>query len=178
MEADLILNIPKLKVHCQMTMSGAVKNMFGCVVGFRKAMSHNKLGHSHDLFRSMLMDVYLALPKTVHLMDGIHPLHNDGPINGKPFKLGFLAASNNGIAIDTAAYTVLGLMPNQVPLWEEALERHMPGADPTEIEYPLEKLSLFDASGFEMSPVRELDFYFMRILKGRIRSLLKHFKKP
>ena len=32
MEADVILNIPKLKVHCQMTISGAVKNMFGCVV--------------------------------------------------------------------------------------------------------------------------------------------------
>ena len=53
LEADLILNIPKLKVHCQMVMSGAVKNMFGCVVGCRKALAHNNLGQSHDGFRSM-----------------------------------------------------------------------------------------------------------------------------
>jgi len=177
LEADLILNVPKLKVHCQMTMSGAVKNMFGCVVGFRKAMAHNKLGHSHDVFRSMLMDVYQALPNTYHLMDGVHPLHKDGPIKGVPFELGLLSASDNGIAIDTAAYSILGLMPAQVPLWSEALNRHMSGSDPSEIEYPLEKPSLFDATGFEMSPVRDLDFYFIRVIKGRIRSLLKHFKK-
>ncbi len=175
LEADLILNIPKLKVHCQMVMSGAVKNMFGCVVGFRKALAHNKLGQSHDVFRSMLMDVYLALPKTVHLMDAIHPLHKDGPINGEPFELGLLVASNNGIAIDTTAYGILGLLPEQIPLWSEALKRNMAGADPSGIEYPLEKPALFDVTGFEMSPVRDLDFYLMRIIKGRIRSLLKHF---
>lgn len=177
MEADIILNMPKLKVHCQMTMSGAVKNLFGCVVGFRKAMAHNKLGHSHAVFRSMLMDVYEALPHAFHLMDGIHPLHKDGPIKGEPFELGLLAASDNGIALDTAAYSILKLRPDQIPLWEEALMRHMDGADPSEVKYPLEKPDLFDPTGFEMSPVRDLDFVAVRIIKGRIRSLLKHFIK-
>ena len=177
LEADAILNMPKLKVHCQMTMSGAVKNLFGCVVGFRKAMAHNRLGHSHEVFRSMLMDVYAALPQAYHLMDGIHPLHRDGPINGEPFELGLLAASDNGVALDTAAYAILGLRPAQVPLWEEAMARHMDGANPAGIEYPLEKPHLFDSTGFEMSPVRPLDFVALRIIKGRIRSLLKHFKK-
>ncbi|MBI9078709.1 MAG: DUF362 domain-containing protein [Pseudodesulfovibrio sp.] len=173
LDADIILNVPKLKVHCQMTMSGAVKNLFGCVVGFRKAMAHNQLGHSHDLFRSMIMDVYQALPTTVHLMDAIHPMHKDGPIKGEPFKLGWLAASNNGIAMDTAAYSVLGLMPDQIPLWGEALKRHLAGSDPSEIDYPLEKPSLFNATGFELSPIRELQFNPMRVITGRIRSLLK-----
>jgi len=175
LDADIILNVPKLKVHCQMTMSGAVKNLFGCVVGFRKAVAHNQLGHSHDLFRSMIMDVYQALPTTVHLMDGIHPMHRDGPIKGEPFELGWLAASDNGIAMDTAAYSVLGLMPNQIPLWSESLKRYMAGADPTEIDYPLEKPSLFDATGFELSPVRDLRFNPMRVVNGRVRSLLKRF---
>jgi len=177
LEADIILNIPKLKVHCQMTMSGAVKNLFGCVVGFRKAVAHNKLGHSHDVFRSMLMDVYAALPQAHHLMDAVHPMHKDGPINGVPYELGLLAASNNGIAIDTAAYSILALRPQQIPLWEEALIRHMDGADPSEVEYPLEKPDLFNHTGFELSPERPLDFHIKRILKGRIRSLLNRFTK-
>lgn len=175
MDADIILNIPKLKVHGQMTMSGAVKNLFGCVVGFRKALAHNQLGHSHDVFRSMIMDVYEALPTTFHLMDGIHPLHRKGPIDGVPFELGLLAASANGVALDTAAYAILGLLPDQIPLWQEALKRHMLGADPAEVEYPLEKPDLFDATGFELSPVKDLEFAPLRLLKGRIRSLLKHF---
>lgn len=176
-EADIILNVPKLKVHCQMTMSGAVKNLFGCVVGFRKAVAHNTHGNSHDQFRAVLMDVYEALPHTFHLMDGIHPLHKDGPIKGEPFKLGFLAASPNGIAIDTAAYAILNLRPRQIPLWEEAVQRHMDGADPADICYPLEKPDLFSHTGFEMSPERPLDFHVMRIVKGRLKSLLNHFKK-
>lgn len=177
LESDVIVNVPKLKVHCQMTMSGAVKNLFGCVVGFRKAVAHNRLGHSHDVFRSMLMDVYTALPQTHHLTDGIHPLHKDGPINGKPYELGLLAASDNGIAIDTAAYSILGLRPEQIPLWEEALKRRMAGAATTDISYPLEQPTLFNHTGFELSAERPLDFHVSRIVKGRIRSLLKHFKK-
>lgn len=177
LEADTILNVPKLKVHCQMTMSGAVKNLFGCVVGFRKAMAHNKLGHSHEVFRSMLMDVYEALPQTFHLMDAVRPLHKDGPIKGVPFQLGLLSASENGIAIDSAAYAILGLLPHQVPLWEEALMRGMKGADLTEIDYPLEGPELFDPTGFEMSPERPLDFHAMRIIKGRIRSIQKYLMK-
>lgn len=177
LEADVILNVPKLKVHCQMTISASVKNLFGCVVGFRKAVAHNKLGHSHDVFRSMLMDVYAALPQTHHLLDGIHPLHKDGPIKGEPFELGMLAASANGIALDTAAYSILGLSMDRIPLWDEAMKRGMEGADPATIRYPLEKPTLFDATGFEMSPVRDLEFDPVRLVKGRIRSLLKHFTK-
>ncbi len=177
METDIILNLPKLKVHCQMTISGAVKNMFGCVVGFRKAMAHNKLGHSHEVFRSMLMDVYTALPQTCHLMDAVHPLHKDGPIKGEPFELGLLAASRNGIALDTVAYTILGMSPDQIPLWREALKRFQPGSDPADITYPLEDPELFDATGFQLSPARDLEFNPKRIITGRARSLLKHFTK-
>jgi len=177
LEKDLILNIPKLKVHCQMTISGAVKNLFGCVVGFRKAVAHNRLGHSHEVFRSMLMDVYDALPTTFHLMDGIHSMHKDGPINGEPFELGLLSASNNGIALDTAAYVILGLQPNQVPLWEEAYMRRLVGSHPDDIVYPFENTGVFDTTGFEMSNKRPLDFHLLRLIKGRVRSLMKRFVK-
>lgn len=125
----------------------------------------------------MLMDVYAALPQTHHLMDGIHPLHKDGPVKGEPYELGLLSASDNGIAIDTAAYGILDLRPHQLPLWEEAILRHMDGAELSEITYPLEKPDLFNHRGFELSPERPLDFHFKRIVKGRVRSLLKHFKK-
>jgi len=177
LETDLILNAPKLKVHCQMVMSGAVKNLFGCVVGFRKALAHNRMGHSPERFRAMILDVNRALPRTLHLMDGVRPLHRDGPIKGAPFELGLLAASQNGVALDTAAFSIVGLVPGQVPLWEEALRRGMDGAHPADLEYPLEKPELFDASGMVMSPERELEFAPLRLLRGRLRSLLAHFSR-
>jgi uncharacterized protein (DUF362 family) len=177
LEADRILNLPKLKVHCQMTVSGAVKNLFGCVVGFRKAYAHHRLGHSHAVFRSMIMDVYRALPQTTHLMDAVRPMHRDGPIKGEPFPLGMLAASGNGVALDTMACTLLGLKPEQVPLWEEAETRGLGGAHPGRLAYPLESLEGFDTTGFMLSEARELSFAPMRLIRGRIRSLLKHIAK-
>ncbi|WP_285907998.1 DUF362 domain-containing protein [Pseudodesulfovibrio pelocollis] len=177
LEADAIVNLPKLKVHCQMVMSGAVKNLFGCVVGFRKAVAHHTLGDNREVFTAMLMDVYAALPRTHHLMDGVEALHRDGPTGGDPFRLGLLAAADNGVALDTAAYSVLGLKPDQVPLWQEAIARDMAGADPREVTYPLDTPDLFDPTGFVMAPERALKFEPVRLLQGRVRSLLKHFTK-
>ena len=174
LEADAILNAPKLKVHCQMVMSGAVKNLFGCVVGFRKALAHHRLGDTPERFRAMIMDVHDALPQTWHLMDAIHPLHRDGPTGGVPYEMGLLAASGNGVGLDTLAYSVIGLVPAQVPLWEEALHRHMDGAHPADLRYPLEKPALFNSDGFEMAPVRELKFDPVRVVRGRLKSLLKY----
>ena len=45
------------------------------------------------------------------------------------------------------------------------------------VRYPLEQPELFTHDGFILSEERPLDFHIMRILKGRVRSLLKYFKK-
>jgi uncharacterized protein (DUF362 family) len=37
MEADAVINIPKLKSHAQLTATMGVKNLFGCVPGKMKA---------------------------------------------------------------------------------------------------------------------------------------------
>lgn len=177
LEADAIVNLPKLKVHCQMVMSGAVKNLFGCVAGFRKAVAHHSLGGDGDAFTSMLMDVYAALPRAHHLMDGVEAMHRDGPTGGDPFALGLLAASASGVALDTAAYAALGLAPEQVPLWREAIARDMAGTAPQRLACPLDTPDGFNAAGFVMAPVRPIKFEPVRLLKGRVRSLLKHFMK-
>jgi len=177
LEADLVLNAPKLKVHGQMAMSGAVKNLFGCVVGCRKALAHYRLGHEPERFRAMLMDICLALPRTAHLLDGVRPLHRDGPIRGVPLDLGLLGASANPVALDAAAYAVFGLAPEAVPLWAEALARDLPGARPEGNAYPLETPAAFNATGFEPSPARELSFDPVRLLRGRVKSLLAYVRR-
>ena len=39
LDADLIINVPKFKTHMQTRVTGAVKNMFGILVGAEKAES-------------------------------------------------------------------------------------------------------------------------------------------
>ncbi|MDR1620766.1 MAG: DUF362 domain-containing protein, partial [Synergistaceae bacterium] len=40
LESDAVINLPKMKTHAQMLLTLGVKNMFGCVVGQRKAQWH------------------------------------------------------------------------------------------------------------------------------------------
>jgi uncharacterized protein (DUF362 family) len=172
-DAEMIVNLPRLKAHCQMRLTCAVKNLFGCVTGWRKAVAHARHGDQGNHFPALILDVAEALPPTYTLLDAIRPMHRSGPVKGVPFELGLLAACADPVALDTAIYGLLGLSPDRVPLWAEAQRRGRAGADAKQLAYPLESPTAFDASGFEIP--RTLDqetFHPLRVAKGRLRSLL------
>ena len=64
LEADRVINLPKLKTHEMMTMTCAVKNLFGAVVGQAKAGWHLKAGADREMFARMLLEIYLLRPPT------------------------------------------------------------------------------------------------------------------
>jgi uncharacterized protein (DUF362 family) len=148
LENDVILNLAKLKVHRMMAISGAVKNHFGCVTSLWKALLHVVMGDRGNRFESMLMDLLNLLPPSVSLLDAVMAMHVTGPVDGLPFPLEMLAASPSAVALDTAIYTLLGLCPADVPLWQEAVRRNIPGAKPGDLAYPQEPLDSFDARDF------------------------------
>ncbi len=174
LEADAILNLPKLKAHCQMRVTGAVKNLFGCVPGTRKAVLHtlhgdvqgapDACGSRAPRFESLIIELAGLLPPTSSLMDGVTAMHAQGPSGGRPYPLGLLAASREAVALDTAVYAVLGLRPEDVPLWREAQRRNLVGARPEELEFPLKPPEAFDAGGFELpAPLDPQTFHPVRL---------------
>ncbi|MDQ7831179.1 MAG: DUF362 domain-containing protein [Desulfovibrionaceae bacterium] len=176
LDADLILNVPRLKVHDQMGMTGAVKNTFGCVAGSRKALAHQIHGERGNRFPRLILDVMAALPPLFHLLDGGTAMHRHGPIGGDPFPLGLLAASHQAVALDTAVSGLLGMSPELVPLWREAQALGLPGSSPGDITYPLLTPADFEASGF-VAPTTLIPVAFRpwRFAVGRIKSLLTRF---
>jgi len=170
LEADCILNIPKLKVHGQLRITAAVKNLFGCVVGTRKAIAHTRHGDIGNRFESLIVELMAALPPTVGLLDAVTAMHERGPVDGVPFPLGLLAASTSLPALDTAVYSLLGLDPDRVPLWRESLSRKLPGADAADLDFPLLCPREFDATGFitpkTLAPVT---FHPLRLVKSALR---------
>jgi uncharacterized protein (DUF362 family) len=148
LDFDVILNLPKLKVHRMLGMSGAVKNHFGCVTSLWKALLHGIIGDRGNRFASMLMDLLELLPPSVSLLDAVVAMHVTGPVDGQPFPLQMLAASRSAVALDTAVFTLLGLSPADVRLWQEAVRRDLPGAKLADVAFPLETLESFDAKAF------------------------------
>jgi len=178
LECDLMVNAPKLKAHCQMRVSLAVKNTFGCVTGVRKAFAHARFGDKSNLFESMILDVHDALPPKVSLLDAVDCMHQTGPSGGTKYRLGLLAASQNTVALDTCLYLMLGLSPKEVPLWNEAIRRGLPGSGTEDIEYPMHKPQDFDASGFVIPHnLDNVSFHPLRMVKSICRRALARVKK-
>jgi uncharacterized protein (DUF362 family) len=170
---DHIVSVGRLKCHDQMGMTLAVKNFFGCVCGFRKSLAHQRLGKSHDRFARMILEVLAALPPSTSLLDGVVCMHKAGPTGGEPFALGLLAAAANPVALDTAVYALLGLSPDRIPLWREALAQKRVGTRPEDLAYPMGQPADFDAAGFVTKEVlAPLPFEPKRFLTGRLRSLM------
>ena len=54
LDADVVINLPKLKTHGMMVLTLAVKNLYGCVVGKRKAAYHLQVRESREMFAQPL----------------------------------------------------------------------------------------------------------------------------
>ncbi len=169
LSADFIVNLPRLKAHDQLLVTAAVKNLFGCVVGLQKPLLHARLGERGALFFQMILELGELLPVGLNILDAVVAMEGRGPTGGQPRKLGFLFASPSAVALDTALYLALSLAPEEVPLWETALQMRLFGARPEEVVFSAE---LPDLSDFRLpkrlSPV---SFHPLRLLRGMLKRL-------
>ncbi len=175
LDADLILNVPRLKAHCQMGVTCAVKNTFGTVTGFRKALSHTLYGRDPGLFAQMILEISQALPPMLSIVDALTIMHVTGPSGGRPFDLEIIAAGRNPVAVDTCMYRLLNLKPGNIPIWKQARRLGLKGAYMEEIAFTERKPGDFSLKGRVIMPERlePVTFNPFRFLKGRAKSLLK-----
>lgn len=115
LDADVILNLPKLKTHSQMGLTLAVKNLFGCIVGLRKPEWHFRVGENKELFAELLVTVYNALQPSLNLIDGILGMEGAGPgTGGTPRNVGLLMGSTDALSLDYAVCTMMRMEPSEL----------------------------------------------------------------
>jgi uncharacterized protein (DUF362 family) len=114
-DADVVINLPKVKSHTQLTMTLGVKNLFGCVPGKMKAWWHVEAGKDRDRFGTMLVETARAIAPDLTILDGIIGHEGNGPSGGDPRRLDLLAASTNVFALDRAILNILNVDPATVP---------------------------------------------------------------
>lgn len=179
LHSDVIISVPKVKAHCQMRLTLSVKNLFGCVCGWRKAVAHTVQGSSAAEFTAALVDLWAALPPVMAVADGIICMHKSGPSGGAPYPLHCIAASPSAVALDTALYTMLGVDRAAVPLWNELCRRKMHGAHIEDLTFPLARPYDFSASNFEI-PEHLMDVSFRphRLLLSLWRRWYQRYFPP
>lgn len=134
LEADVVVSVAKLKSHQFMAYTGAMKNLFGFVVGLEKAQSHYRFSDKND-FGAFLTDIVLATKVQYAIMDAIVGMEGPGgPGGGDPIKLGFLAGSDNILALDWKCSSLVGYDPHKIVNLEDALNRKIWLNSPDEIK--------------------------------------------
>lgn len=118
LDADVVINLPKCKTHMQTLFTGAIKNMFGALAP-KQRMDLHALGTLRAVSEA-IADLYSACVPELHVMDAVVAMHGTGPARGKPFDVGLVMVSQDGVALDRVATEIMGYREGRVPMIEAA----------------------------------------------------------
>ncbi len=116
MEADILLNLPKIKTHAITCLTCAVKNLFGTIPGLAKSQWHMR-AQTREEFPEFILDFYGAIKalfnngrRVLHLVDGIIGMEGEGPgPAGTPRRLDMVLAGTDAVAVDRVVAHLTGL---------------------------------------------------------------------
>lgn len=177
MEVDVVINLPKVKSHSQLTLTLGVKNLFGCVPGKMKAWWHMEAGKDANRFGQMLVETARTINPNLTILDGIIGHEGNGPSGGEPRYLGILGASPDVFALDRAMVELLNVAPEAVPtiaaqsrlgLCSELTGMQFPHLQPTELQIHDWKLP---------DTLMPIDFGMPRVIKSTFKHLYIRFIK-
>ena len=177
--ADVVINLPKVKSHVQLTLTLGVKNLFGCVPGKMKAWWHLEAGKDREKFGRMLVETARAIAPNLTIADGIIAHEGNGPSGGDPRSLNLLAASPNVFALDRALAKILGASPDDIPTLVAAEQL---GLNPelNDVQFPLEHPEQIAVSDWKFpSHLVPIDFGLPRVMKSTLRHLyIRYIREP
>ena len=133
-EADRIVNLPKVKTHGQMGLTLGCKNLFGAVVGMAKPRLHLHAGRDDATFARLLNEIARRAGSDLTIADGVIGIEGNGPSAGDPRQLGLVAASSDMVALDRVMAEVLGFPVEALPMMLDARSEGEAGAFLSHVE--------------------------------------------
>lgn len=132
-EADLIIDLCKLKTHGMVGLSGAVKNLFGCIPGLMKPELHFRFPEEQK-FCEMLVDLCETVRPTITIVDAVDSMQGDGPSGGSKLHTGMLVAGTNPYDIDLLLCDIIGMKPDSIFTVANAVKRGLSVKSAGELE--------------------------------------------
>jgi uncharacterized protein (DUF362 family)/ferredoxin len=133
LETEVLVSVPKFKTHVLTSITGAIKNSFGFVVGGQKTGLHRNLPDSRA-FSEMLVDLYRVRVPDLVIMDGIVGMEGNGPSGTSLYPVGKVIASDDGVALDSVMAAMMGMEPGRVATLEYAATLGLGETDLSKIE--------------------------------------------
>jgi uncharacterized protein (DUF362 family) len=115
LKSNYFISVAKLKTSVQQKITCILKNQFGCIPG-------NK-GNYHPWLSQTIVDINYTLKPDLCIIDGIHAMEGNGPIDGTPKRMDLIIAGKNYVATDTVAARIMMINPKNVPHLKRASKR-------------------------------------------------------
>ncbi|MGF7119453.1 DUF362 domain-containing protein [Methanobacterium oryzae] len=168
LDADFIINVPKIKTHGLTVFTCAIKNMYGVVPGLKKTEYHKEAPKPSD-FSKLVVDIFSLSKPRLNIVDGIIGMEGMGPSAGNPKELGMILVSTDAIALDSYICHILGKDPMKVPITKIAYEKGLGEADINRIEIMGHKPEVMKDFKWPPNLASSLDMIPSSIAKGLMK---------
>jgi uncharacterized protein (DUF362 family) len=108
LDSDKLINLPKLKAHCQALVTLSLKNLKGCITDDEKRRFHRL-----DLDRC-IAELNTVLKPDLIVLDGIIA-EMTAELGCDPIRLDTIVAGTDPVAVDSVCSTMLGYEPIDIP---------------------------------------------------------------
>lgn len=132
LKADLIVNLPVMKTNNLSTVSLGMKNMLGIMPGNKSAFTSR--------LSDAICDIHRIRSPDLTILDAIIGLEGEGPLNGRPKKMGLIMASMDVLALDLTACRVMRINPTNVDHLQKAAYYGLGEDNPSKIGVAGEKI--------------------------------------
>jgi uncharacterized protein (DUF362 family) len=163
-----IVQLPTVKTHVFTTITGAMKNAFGGLLGRKRHWTHSVI---HETLVDLLMIQQAIHPGLFAVMDGTFAGDGPGPRAMHWHEKNVLLASADQVAIDAASAMLQGFDPLSIPFLRIAHELGLGVADPRELEF----VGDVDAAAERWNFVQD-DTFASRGQKAIYHGMLKPFE--
>jgi uncharacterized protein (DUF362 family)/Pyruvate/2-oxoacid:ferredoxin oxidoreductase delta subunit len=171
-DADVVINLPKLKTHGMMTVTGAVKNLFGCIPGRRKVQWHLNAGVNRAAFARMLVELCALVKPRLTVMDAVVGMEGNGPGSGDPRWIGLVLAGCDPVALDVVSGALVGADPALLYVVRAAAEAGLGETRLERITVHGESLSAVAVHGFRLPPREHLEWHLPEPLRHALKDAL------
>lgn len=132
LEADRVINLPKMKVHLAGSVTLGLKNWNG-IIPNEHPSGQQQGTHRIDLGQKFV-DLYRVRKADLTFIDGIFATEGQGPAVGTPVEMNLFIAGTDTVAVDAVTAYVMGFEPREIPSIRIAATEGLGEADINKIE--------------------------------------------
>ncbi|MBC3795601.1 DUF362 domain-containing protein [Acetobacterium tundrae] len=148
LDADVVINLPKMKVHLAGTVTLGLKNWNGIIPNCHPD-AQQQGAHRIELGQKMA-DLYRVRHADLVIVDAVIGMEGQGPHAGTPIEMNLIVAGADTVAVDSVACSIMGFDPMEIPA--------------------------IRCAGTEGQG--EIDLNKIEVVGNSIESVMKHFKRP